>query len=138
MATLLQIVTPEGKVFSDKVDLVVVPGAEGELGLLSLHAPLVTTLKPGELRYTKDGQEHVFAVGSGLLEVTQDSVAVLSDLAVNEKDIDEAAVEKALEAARKAYEERPDDAHPEDIVALQLAIQKAMAQLSVRRRRHHL
>jgi F-type H+-transporting ATPase subunit epsilon len=138
MATLLQIVTPEGKVFSDKVDLVVVPGAEGELGLLSLHAPLVTTLKPGELRYTKDGQEHVFAVGSGLLEVTQDSVAVLSDLAVNEKDIDEHAVEKALEEARKAYEERADDAHPEDIVALQLAMQKAMAQLSVRRRRHHL
>lgn len=138
MATLLQIVTPEGQVFSDKVDLVVVPGSEGELGVLSAHAPLVTTLNPGELRYMKDGQEHIFAVGSGLLEVTQETVAILSDLAVNEKDIDEHAVEKALEAARKAYEERPDDAHPEDIVALQLAIQKSMAQLAVRRRRHRL
>jgi F-type H+-transporting ATPase subunit epsilon len=138
MATLLQIVTPEGRVFSDKVDLVVVPGAEGELGVLSLHASLVTTLKPGELRYTKDGVEHIFAVGSGLLEVTRDGVAILSDLAVNEKDIDEHAVEKALEEARKAYDERPDDAHPEDIVALQLAIQKSMAQLAVRRRRHHV
>jgi F-type H+-transporting ATPase subunit epsilon len=138
MATLLQIVTPEGQVFSDTVDLVVVPGTEGELGVLSLHAALVTALKPGELRYTKNGQEHVFAVGSGLLEVTQDSVSVLSDLAVNEKDIDEHAVEKALEEARKAFEERPDSAHPEDIVALQLAIQKSMAQLAVRRRRHHI
>jgi len=138
MATLLQIVTPEGRVFSDMVDQVVVPGSEGELGVLTLHAPLVSALKPGELRYLKDGQEHIFAVGSGLLEVTQTGVAVLSDLAINEKDIDEQAVEKALEAARKAYESRPDGAHPEDIVALELSIAHALAQLAVRRRRHHL
>ena len=138
MPTLLQIVTPEGRVFSDQVDLVVVPGSEGELGVLSLHAPLLTALKPGELRYVKDGQEHIFAVGGGLLEVTQDSVAVLSDLAVNEKNIDEHAVEKALEAARKALLEQKDDAHPEDIVALQHAIQMSMAQLAVKHRRRHL
>ncbi|MEQ1842832.1 MAG: ATP synthase F1 subunit epsilon [Verrucomicrobiales bacterium] len=138
MSTRLQIVTPEGRVFSDQVDLVVVPGSEGELGVLSAHAALVTALKPGELRYVKDGKEHILAVGSGLLEVTANSVAVLSDLAVNEADIDEHAVEKALEAARKALEERPDGAHPEDIVGLQLAIQKSMAQLDVKRRRKRL
>jgi len=138
MPTLLQIVTPEGRVFSDQVDLVVVPGSEGELGVLSLHAPLVTALKPGELRYVKDGQEHIFAVGAGLLEVTQDSVAVLSDLAVNEKNIDQHAVEKALDAARKALAERADDAHPEDLVALQLAIQMSTAQLAILHRRRHL
>ena len=118
MATLLQIVTPEGRVFSDMVDQVVVPGSEGELGVLTLHAALVSALKPGELRYLKDGQEHIFAVGSGLLEVTQSGVAILSDLAINEKDT--------------------DDAHPEDIVALELSIAHSLAQLAVRRRRHHL
>jgi F-type H+-transporting ATPase subunit epsilon len=138
MRTHLEIVTPEGRTFADEVDLVVVPGSEGELGVLSAHAPLVTTLKPGELRYVKDGKEHVLAVGSGILEVTRESVAVLSDLAVNEADIDEGAVEKALEAARKALEEAPDTMHPEEIVALQMAIQKSLAQLDVKRRRRRL
>ncbi len=135
MKTHLEIVTPEGRVFADDVDLVVLPGAEGELGVLSAHAPLVTTLKPGELRYSKNGEEHVLAVGSGILEVTRDTVSVLSDLAVRESDIDEGAVEEALGAARRALVEAPDTMHPEEIVALQAAIQKSLAQLDIKRRR---
>ncbi|MEM7011663.1 MAG: ATP synthase F1 subunit epsilon [Verrucomicrobiota bacterium] len=132
MALRLQIVTPEGLTFDDEVELVVAPGSEGEMGLLSSHAPLVTTLEPGELRYTHKGEEHFLAVGAGVLEITADNVAVLTDLAVRDADIDEAAVEKALEKAKLALEEKVSD---EEIAAVQVAIQKSLAQLHVKRRR---
>lgn len=132
--TRLEIVTPEGKTFSDTVDQVVVPGSEGELGVLSAHAPLVTALQPGTLTYWKDGKAESLAVGAGLLEVTQSSVAVLSDLAVGEDDIDEDAVEQALASAQKALEEKGGE-DMEQMAALQLAIQKSMAQLNVKRRK---
>lgn len=131
----LEIVTPEGKNFSDEVEIVVAPGVEGELGVLSSHAPLVTTLQPGELRYTHKGEEHFLAVGAGILEVTAKSVAVLTDLAVADAEIDEAAVEAALESAKMALEEKHD---VEELAAVQLAIQKSMAQLNLKRRRKHL
>ena len=135
MAMRLQIVTHEGVTFDDEVDLVVAPGAEGEMGLLKSHAPLVTTLRPGELRYTHDGEEHFLAVGEGILEVTADTVAVLTDLAIRDAHIDEAAVEKALEEAKLALEEKVSD---EEIAAVQVAIQKSLAQLHVKRRRRHV
>tara|TARA_R110002096_G_scaffold200639_2_gene384620 strand:- start:4070 stop:4477 length:408 start_codon:yes stop_codon:yes gene_type:complete len=131
----LEIVTPEGKNFSDEVEIVVAPGVEGELGVLASHAPLVTTLLPGELRYTYKGEEHFLAVGSGILEVTAKSVAVLTDLAIRDEEIDEAAVEAALESAKLALEEKQD---VEELAAVQLAIQKSMAQLHVKRRRKHV
>ncbi|MEM1294805.1 MAG: ATP synthase F1 subunit epsilon [Verrucomicrobiota bacterium] len=131
----LEIVTPEGKNFSDEVEIVVAPGVEGELGVLASHAPLVTTLQPGELRYTHNGDEHFLAVGAGILEVTSKSVAVLTDLAIADDEIDEAAVEAALESAKMALEEKHD---VEEIAAVQLAIQKSMAQLHVKRRRKHV
>ncbi len=137
MPTQLEIDTPEGKTFSDMVDLVVVPGSEGELGILPAHAPLVSALQPGELRYTKDGQEYSLAVGAGLVEVQRDKVAVLSDLAVNEADIDEHAVEHALESAQKALAEGGDE-DPDKVAALHLAIQKSLAQLHVKRKRRSL
>lgn len=135
MATFLEIVTPAGKIFADDVDIVVVPGSEGELGVLSAHAPLVTALQPGELRYEKDGEDHSIAVGAGILEVTPKTVAVLSDMAVGEDDIDEAAVEAALASAEQALKDAEDGTDPDDMAAMQLAIQKSMAQLNVKRRR---
>lgn len=135
MALQLEIVTPEGKIFSDRVDLVVAPGSEGELGILTSHSPLVTTLKPGELRYTHNGEEHFLAVGEGVLEVTPDSVSVLTDLAIDEEHIDEAAVEKALESAKLALEEKTT---AEEVAAVQVAIQKSLAQLHVKRRRRRV
>jgi len=77
----LEIVTPEKKIFSDTVTDVYLPGADGEMGVLQLHAALVTALQPGELRYQKDGTEHALAIGSGFAEVTQDKVSVLTDSA---------------------------------------------------------
>ena len=79
MPLQLDIVTPEKRVLSETVDSVVLPGTEGEFGVLPMHVPLVTTLKPGELVYSKDGKSEHFAIGTGFVEVTGTSVAVLTD-----------------------------------------------------------
>ena len=88
MSFKLEIVTPEKPIFSDEVDLVVLPGVEGELGVLAQHTALVTTLAPGELRCTKEGVETEFAVGEGLIEVTGTTVSVLTDLVAPDLVID--------------------------------------------------
>jgi F-type H+-transporting ATPase subunit epsilon len=100
MATLkLEIVTPESKAYSDDVEMVVVPGSEGELGILPQHIPLLTAIKPGELRVQKQGQETVFAVGEGFVEVTQESVIVLTDMALKDTQIDEALAQEEVNRA---------------------------------------
>lgn len=131
MGFRLNIVTPEEQTFSDEVDGVVIPGSEGELGVLEAHAPLVTTLLPGELRYSKGGVEESLAVGEGVVEVTRDSVSILTDLAVTTHDIDEAAVEEALQRAQDALAEKMSD---EEIATVEASIQKSLAQLHVKRR----
>jgi len=136
MAMRLEIVTPEERTFSDVVDQVVLPGVEGEMGVLENHADLVTTLSPGELRYTKGGEEHELAVGEGVVEITGKSVAVLTDLAIGEADIDEAAVAEALERAEEAL--KSDHMGDEEIATVQAAIQKSMAQLHLKRKRRRL
>ena len=128
----LDIVTPEKKAFSDEVDSVVVPGAEGELGILKSHAPLVTTLRPGELRYMKGGVETSLAIGTGIVEISNDRVSVLTDMALDAADIDVDAVEKALERAQKAMTEK--DILPEDHAAAMIMMQKSLAQLHIKRR----
>lgn len=131
----LDIVTPEKMAFSDEIDSVVVPGSEGEMGILKKHAPIVTTLKPGELRYMKDGEEHSLAIGTGVVEISKDRVSVLTDMALEEKEIDEDAVEKALQRASESLHTLSG---PEEIAAVQVAIQKSMAQLHIKRRRRRL
>ena len=128
----LDIVTPEKKAFSDEIDSVVVPGAEGELGILKSHAPLVTTLRPGELRYMKGGLETSLAIGTGIVEISNDRVSVLTDMALDAADIDVDAVEKALERAQKAMTEK--DILPEDHAAAMVMMQKSLAQLHIKRR----
>ena len=98
----LEIVTPEAKTYSDDVDSVIIPGIDGELGVLPLHAPLMTLLEPGELRVLKSGQELRLAVGEGFVEITPEKVAVLTDMAVKESDIDESAAEEAVRRAEQA------------------------------------
>ncbi len=136
MAMRLEIVTPEQRTFSDVVDLVVLPGIEGEMGVLEHHADLITTLAPGELRYTKNGEEHELAVGEGVVEITGSTVAVLTDMALTESEIDEDAVSAALERAEKAL--REDHLGDEEIATVQAAIQKSMAQLHLKRKRRTL
>src|SRR5271170_1293663 len=97
MATLkLEIVTPEGKVFEGEVETVFLPGVEGDMGILPLHEVLVTGLNAGELRFTRQGKTESLAIGEGFAEVTGHSVSVLTDGAVNEREIDEKAAEAAV------------------------------------------
>ncbi len=134
MSTLrLEIVTPEAKAYSDDVDMVVIPGAEGELGILPRHAPLLTTIKPGELRVKKGGTETALAVGEGFAEVTGDRVTVLTDLALKESQIDESAAQAALERAQARLKER--DLGDEDTAAAEASIARSLAMLNLKRRR---
>jgi F-type H+-transporting ATPase subunit epsilon len=132
MPLKLEIVTPEKRIFSDEVDTAVLPGIEGELGILPQHAPLVTVLKPGELSYTTGGKTSYLAVGEGFVEVTAGSVAVMTDMAVNEAEIDEKSVEDALQRAKDSLAGISND---EEVATVQAAIQKSLAQLHVKRRR---
>jgi F-type H+-transporting ATPase subunit epsilon len=134
MATLkLEIVTPEEKIYSEDVDMVTLPGTEGELGVYPKHVPVLTTLKPGELRVMKDGRETAMAVGEGFVEIKADGVSVLTDMALEAEKIDLAAAEKAVASAQAAMKE---DHTGEEVAAIQASLQKALAQLRVKRRRH--
>jgi len=134
MATLrLEIVTPETKTFSDDVESVVIPGVDGELGILPQHVALMTQLLPGELRITKNGQETRLAVGEGFVEVTGETVSVLTDMAVPESDIDESAAEEAIRRAEAAMKEEHLD--EEGLANVQASLLKSLAQLRVKRRR---
>jgi F-type H+-transporting ATPase subunit epsilon len=132
MATLrLEIVTPESIAYSEDVDFVVLPGVEGELGIYPKHVPLLTTLKPGELRVLKNGQETALAVGEGFVEIKADAVSVLTDIALESAQIDPTAAEAAVARAKAAMKEEHT---AEEVAAIQATLQKALAQLHVRRR----
>jgi len=133
----LEIVTPEARTYSDDVDLVVLPGVEGELGIFPQHVPLLTELKPGELRVLKNGQELALAVGEGFVEITATHVSVLTDMAIEESAIDENAVQAAIDRAEAAMR---DQQHlgAEEMATVQAALQKSLAQLKVKRRRHSI
>lgn len=130
----LEIVTPDSKAYSEEVDSVVIPGTEGELGILPEHSPLMTLLNPGELRVIKDGQEIRLAVGEGFVEVTADKVAVLTDMAIDEAHIDETLVEQAMQNAEEALKNQ--HLGEEEYAALQATLKHSLAQLRVKRRRY--
>ena len=135
MKTLrLEIVTPEAKAFSEDVEMVVLPGMDGEIGVYPQHVPLLTTLKPGELRVFKSGKETSLAVGEGFAEITGESISVLTDMALESTAIDESAAEAAVARAQAAMKE---DLGSEEVAAVQASLQKALAQLHVKRRHRH-
>lgn len=131
--THLEIVTPEGRIYEDDVECVVIPGIEGELGILPMHAPLMTKVLPGELTIHKGTHVIHLAVGEGFLEVTQARVSVLTDMAIKESDIDESAVEVAIRRAQEAMAN--DQVSDDEMVAARAVLQKSFAQLRVKRRR---
>lgn len=133
MATLkLEIVTPEKTAYSEDVEMVTLPGSEGELGVYPNHVPLLTTLNPGELRVLKGGKETFLAIGEGFVEITASTVSVLTDMALEPSVIDESAAEAAVARAQAAMK---DDLGKEEVAAVQASLQKALAQLHVKRRR---
>jgi len=134
-ATLrLEIVTPDARAYSEDVEMVVLPAVEGEMGVLPMHVPIVTQIHPGELVVTKDGHQIHLAVGEGFVEVTADRVNVLTDMAIEEKAIDESAAEAAVMRAEEALKAGHGLAG-EEAVAVQAALAKSLAQLHVKRRR---
>ena len=135
MPLKLEIVTPEARIYSDEVDTVVLPGYEGEMGVLPAHSNLVTTLVPGELRITKGGKTIELAVGEGLVEVTGTVTRILTDAAVDADKIDEAAAEEAIARAKKTLENVKPGEQQEEVAAAMAAIERATIHLNIKRRR---
>ena len=128
----MEIVTPEAKVFSDDVEMVTLPGSEGEMGILPQHVPLMTQIVPGEIIARKAGEDIFLAVGEGFVEITADRVAILTDMAINAENIDEA---KAEEARRRAEARLAEKITEEEAAHIQAALAHATTQLKVKRLR---
>jgi F-type H+-transporting ATPase subunit epsilon len=137
MPLQLDIVTPEKKVFSDAVDNVYLPGADGELGVLPMHAGLVTALQPGELRYLHKGQVVTLAIGSGFAEVTQTKVTVLTDMALGEAEIDEQSAEEAIARAHEKLKTVDHSMDAEEVAYLQGVISRSAAAITFKRKYRH-
>jgi F-type H+-transporting ATPase subunit epsilon len=135
MPLQLDIVTPEKKVFSEAVDNVYLPGADGEMGVLPQHAGLVTSLQPGELRYLHNGTVHHMAVGSGFAEITQTQVVVLTDMALGEAEIDVTHMEQAIQRAKEQLIAEEHSMNSEEVAFLQGAIARSAAAINFKRRR---
>ena len=134
MAILLEIVTPERLAYSDEVNSVVLPGSEGEMGVLPHHAPLVSTLGIGELRIRKGGTEESFAIVGGFVQVRPDKVVVMAETADMASEID---LEKAQEARREAERALESGYHEAaDMAAARAALQQALLRIRVAERRH--
>jgi len=135
MATLrLEIVTPESKTYSEDVDMVTLPGVEGEMGIYPQHIPLMTQIAAGEIGVRKSGEDFFLAVGEGFVEITGEKVAIMTDMAIKAEDIDEAKAEEARQRAEARLSEKLDD---EESVMVQAALAHSLAQLNVKRRKRH-
>ncbi|MBG7609076.1 MAG: ATP synthase F1 subunit epsilon [Verrucomicrobia bacterium] len=134
MSLHLEIVTPENKIFSDTVDNVYLPGADGEMGILPSHAGLVTALQPGELRYLRDGQVVTMAIGSGFAEIAENKAIVLTDMALGESEIDESATEEAIKRAEEKLHTVEHNMNSEEVAYLQGIIAKQSAALRFKRK----
>jgi len=126
----LDIVTAERIVYSADVDVIIAPGAEGQLGILPHHAPLMTILQAGELVVRKGGQEDTLAISGGFLEVRPDRVIILADSAERAEEIDAARAEAARKRAEERLKDRGAAALDEAAVA-EAALRRAMVRLSV-------
>jgi F-type H+-transporting ATPase subunit epsilon len=130
--TRLEIVTAERVVFSEDVDVVIAPGIEGQLGVLPHHAPLMTTLEPGELLVRKGGEEFSLAVTGGFVEVRPDRIIILADAAERAEEID---VARAEEAKRRAEERLKEHAPEVDLLRAEAALRRSLTRLEVVARR---
>jgi F-type H+-transporting ATPase subunit epsilon len=125
---LLEIVTPEKKVFSDKVDFAVFPGSEGELGVLFDHAPLLSRLSPGEIRITKNKAVQCLAISGGFLEVRKNEVSVIAETAETADQIDRP---RALAEKESAEDQIKKSQNHAEFKVANLRLKKAEARLKV-------
>ncbi|MEW6226187.1 MAG: F0F1 ATP synthase subunit epsilon [Chloroflexota bacterium] len=134
MPLQLEIVTPERLAYRDEVDMVLVPGIEGELGILPHHTPLVSLLGVGELKIRKGGTEESFAIVGGFLQVRPDKVVVMAETADLASEID---LERAQEARREAEKALEGGYHEgADLASARAALQHALLRIRVAERRH--
>lgn len=127
----LEIVTPEKRAFEGEVDEVVVPGTEGELGILPHHAPLISTLGQGVLRLRRGGEEEEFAIFGGFLQVRPDRVVVLAETADMASSIDLDRAERARREAEHVLEAGLEDA---DLATARAALQRALIRIRLAER----
>ena len=133
MALKVDIVTAERLVYSEEgVERLIVPGVEGELGVLTLHAPLLTMIQPGVLRIVKGGDEVEMAITGGFIEVRQNRVTILADAAERAEEIDTVRAEEARRLAQRQLEERISE---EDLARAEASLARALARLKVAERR---
>jgi F-type H+-transporting ATPase subunit epsilon len=127
----LEIVTPDAVVYSEDVEMVTLQGVEGQMGIYPQHVRLMTQLVPGEMIVHKGGRDDFLAVGEGLVEITNDRVAIVTDMAVSADNIDEAKAEEARQRAAARLQEKLSS---QDLASVNGALARSLAQLSVKRR----
>jgi len=127
----LEIVTPDGKAFSEDVEMVTLTALEGEMGILPHHVRLMTQMVPGEIVVREGGRDRFLAVGGGLVEVTGTRVSILTDMAVAAESIDEARAEEARQRAEARLKEKVAE---EEIASINASLARSLAQLRVKRR----
>ena len=127
----LEIVTPETTVYSDEVEMVTLPAIEGQIGVLPQHVRLMTQIVPGELIVRKNAHDDFLAVGEGLVEITNDHVSIVTNMAIPADRIDEAAAE---EARQRALERLREKISGEEVATVNASLARSLAQLRVKRR----
>jgi F-type H+-transporting ATPase subunit epsilon len=129
----LEIVTPTATVYSQDVEMVTLPAIEGQMGVLPQHVRLMTQLVPGELIVRKDAHDDFLAVGEGLVEVTNERVSIVTNMAIPIDQIDEAAAEEARQRAAARLREKISS---EEVASVNASLARSLAQLRVKRRQH--
>ncbi len=127
----LEILTPEARTFSADVESLTLPGIEGELGIYPQHTPLMTRIVPGEIAVRQEGQNLLLAVGEGFAEITPERVVVMTDMAIQAQDIDEAQAEAARRRAESRLHEKLT---AEELAGVNAALLQSLAQLKVKRK----
>jgi F-type H+-transporting ATPase subunit epsilon len=127
----LEIVTPEATVYSEEVDMVTLPAVNGQMGVLPQHVRLMTQMVPGEMIVRRDGRDDFLAVGEGLVEVTNERVSIVTNMAVAVESIDEAAAEEARQRAAARLKEKLS---AEEVASVNASLARSLAQLHVKRR----
>ena len=128
----LEIVTPEATVYSQDVESVILIGVEGQMTILPQHSRLMTRLVPGEMITRREGHDEFLAVGEGIVQITGEHVAVLTDMAVAAENIDEA---KAEEARQRAAARLREKLSTEEVASVNASLARSLVQLQVKRRR---
>ena len=128
----LEIITPQAVIVSEDVEMVTLPGIDGQMGVYPQHMRLITQIVPGEIIITKGGTDRSLAVGEGLVDVNADRVAIVTDMAIPAERIDEAQVEEARARAAARLQEKISD---EEVASVNASLARSLAQLQVKRRR---